>query len=364
MKIAFIIRVFPPKWIGGTEIATYDMAKYFAKKGHEVHIVTSSDKGIKKEEKKDGFLIHRVSFPKIKYVGIVLYWSYIYLKIIKISPDIIHTQSIDMGLPGILANKIHKKRTIVWGQGSDVYLPDKFTKNISKIVLKNTDVIIALTNNMKEEIMKIYKREIFVIPNGIDLKKFNENISKEQKIKSNANSILFIGRLSHVKGIEYLIEAMRIIKERNSKVILRIVGDGEDRIKLENLTKELHLGNNIFFEGSVQNNKLSKYLASADVFVLPSLSEGLPVALIEAMAAGLPLIATNVGGISSLILDGKNGLLVEPRNPQQLADKILYLLENDNVRLEMSKYSMKLSIDYSWENIITKLEDIYLDKLQ
>ena len=367
MRIAILVSGFPPKWLAGTEIATYNIAKYLARSGHEVHVITSLDEGLPKESMEKGFYVHRIFLRKIRFIGIMSFWIKIFWHLKKIKPDIVHVQSIGIGIPAFLSKKILKKPYIVWGRGSDIYLPDKFTKSISKLVLKNADAVIALTEDMKREIKKIYGRDIFVIPNGIDLNKFNnlskETLRKRLEIKEDEKIITFVGTLRIVKGVKYLIKAMKIIKQKSPDTKMMLVGDGEEREELESLVEELGLKERVKFIGRVQNEEIPQYMVASDVFVLPSLSEGFPVTVLEAMASGVPMIATNVGGLPEIIKDGENGFLVEPKNPEEIAEKVLLLLEDDKLRERISRNNKKKAKGYSWDSAVEKLEEVYQNHL-
>jgi glycosyltransferase involved in cell wall biosynthesis len=115
--------------------------------------------------------------------------------------------------------------------------------------------------------------------------------------------------------------------------------------------------------GKVPHDEIPAYMASADVFVLPSLSEGFGIAALEAMAMGLPIIATKVGGLLEIIKDGENGFLVEPRNPVEIAEKCVLLLTNDDLRASISRNNREKAKDYSWEKVIERLEKVYLHVL-
>ncbi len=364
MKVAILIQLFPPKWLGGTEIATYNIARELAKKGHEIHIITMTDGRLSRESKGKGFYVHRLAWQKIKFLGIISLWLKIVLLLKKINPEIIQVQGLGIALPAFLAKKFFRKPYIIYCRGSDVYLPWKFKKTISKMILKNADLVISLTNDMAKETKKIYNREIKVIPNGINLERF-ENLSRDkirQKLEiKDEKIILFVGGLKPVKGLQYLIEAMDIIKKKEPEAKLILIGEGEERKNLEKLVKKLNLKNNVIFVGKVPNEKVPEYLVAADIFVLSSISEGFPNTILEAMASGLSIVATKVGGLAEIIKDGKNGFLVKPKNPQEIAEKILLLFENDNLKEKISKNNKEEVKKYSSENIIRKLEKIYVN---
>jgi glycosyltransferase involved in cell wall biosynthesis len=132
MKIALLTYTFPPKWLSGTEIATYNIAKYLARRGHSVHVVTSLDAGLSRIETRDGFQIHRTAFYKIKFLGCIILWAKM-VKILKdINPDIVHSQMIGMGIPALVAKKLFSLPYIIWGRGSEVNLTKKYEMLILK----------------------------------------------------------------------------------------------------------------------------------------------------------------------------------------------------------------------------------------
>jgi len=363
MKIAILVPLFLPKWLAGTEIATYNIAKHLARRGHEVHVITTLDEGLPKENMEEGFYVHRVFWRKIRFLGIVSFWIKIFFVLKKINPDIVHAQSIGIGISGFLANKILKKPYVAWGRGSEVYLPSTFKNTISKLVLRNADAVIALTQDMKNEMQKFCDCDISVIPNGIDTERF-ENLSKEDirkrlKIKEDEKIITFVGTLRPVKGLRYLIEAMKIVRDKDKNVRLVLVGDGEEREKLEKLVEKFGLKECVKFIGSVQNEEIPQYMVTSDVFVLPSLSEGFPNVVLDAIASGLPIVATKVGGLPEIIEDSKNGFLVKPKNPEQIAEKILLLIKDDELRKRISKANKGEAERYSWERVVQRLEEVY-----
>lgn len=357
MIIALIVGLFPPKWLAGTEIATYNLADHLARRGHEVHVITSHDAGLPELSEENGFYIHRIAWLKIRFIGIVTFWAKIFLKMRKIKPDIVHGQSLPSGIPAWAAKKFLKIPYVIWGQGSDIYLPGWFTRMTSKPILQNADVALALTEDMKQKMREICDREVSVMPNGVDLERFK--ISSGGKKEGNAKTIVFVGRLHPVKGAQYLIEAMAIIHRKMPDVKLVIVGDGIERSRLEELREKLDLNGCIQFAGQVPQERIPQIMHQADVFALPSLSESFGIVNIEAMAAGLPIVTTNVGGLPELIKNGENGFVVEPKNPEAIAEKILLILNNNDLKAIVSTNNITKSQYYSWDNVVEKIITIY-----
>lgn len=362
MKIAIIVESFPPQNMGGMEMAAYNIAKHLSKRNHEVHVITSGDNGLPKERIYNEVCVHYIKLCKTK-IGIILFWIGIIISLKKIHPDIIHIHSISSGLPGFLAKLFLKIPYIVTCHGSDVYLKWKLKKMRANLVLKNANGVTALTNHMREEVQKIYSREVIVIPNGIDLNRFTilstQGFRSRLGIKKNEKIIIFVGTLRPVKGVKYLIQAMKTIIQEKTTIRLILVGNGDEKQGLQEIVRELNLEKNIRFVGEVPNENIPMYLAAADIFVLPSLSEGFPIVVLEAMASGLPIVATDVTGLAEIIKDGVNGFLIEPRHPEDIAEKILFLLSNNEVLHRIAIQNKEEVKEYAWDNIIKEFEGIY-----
>lgn len=365
MKVALLVQRFPPRWLGGTEFLTYHLALYLARKGHEIHVITFLDDGLPKRAMEQGFHVHRLGVPGIRFLGLITFWLRSLSLLRSLDPEVIHAQGTEVGIPGLLAGRFAGKPSVVWGQGSDIFVPSLLGKPTSGIVLRQADAVIALTEEMRERIRNAYHREdgIFVIPHGVELGKF-DNLSREVarsqlQLRPDEKVILFVGSLRPVKGVNYLIQAMETIKKGVPKARLMLVGDGPDRETLEGLARELHLADSMSFIGRMPNERIPEYMAASDVFVLPSLSEGFSTVILEAMASGLPIVATRVGDMRQVIEEGYNGFLVEPRNPSQIAEKVLLLLEDEQLRERMSQRSREKVTTYSWDSTISKLLDVY-----
>lgn len=358
MRIAVLVERFPPKGQGGTEIATYFMAMHLARRGHDVHVITLLDEGMPYESCEKGFFIHRIPLKKIRIFGAFFYWYAVLRTIRKIDPDIVHVQSLFSGMPALFSKKLLKIPYAVWGQGSDVYLPKGFIKWTSRMVMKNADSAIALTRDMKRAMQDICDRDIVIVPNGINL----ADLSGEPRRKDEADHgkrILFVGRLSPVKGVQYLITAMKQVHDTIPDARLNIIGDGREREMLEALSVQLGIQEYVEFSGKVPHEKVLSLMQQADVFVLPSLSEGFPMVIIEALACGLPVVASRVGGMPEIITDDTNGYLVEAKDDTAVANKIIVLLQDEKLRKKISDNNRQLVRKYTWENITIELEKIY-----
>jgi glycosyltransferase involved in cell wall biosynthesis len=358
MKIVILVGQFPPKWIAGTEMATYNLAEKLAIRSHEIHVITSLDEGLPNLEKEKRFYVHRIALSKIRFIGFLSFSVKIFLTVRIIKPDILQVQDLSMGIPAWLIRKILKIPYIVWGRGSDVNLISRFGRIKAKPILQNAAIILALTENMRIKLKNIYNTKIYIVPNGIDLEEHN-NTSISREKKSGNNNILFVGSLLPVKGVQYLIMAMKVVHDKIPEAMLILVGDGEEREMLEALSLQLGIQKYVQFVGKIPHEKVQTYMQMADVFVLPSLSEGLPNVILEAMACGLPIVASRVDGIPDIITKDTNGYLVEVKDTNDIANKIILLLQDEALRKKISDNNRQLVKKYAWENVIFELERIY-----
>ncbi|MGB9980641.1 glycosyltransferase family 4 protein [Methanobacterium sp.] len=361
MKVAILVSGFPPDRIGGMEIASYNIAKHLANNGHSVHIITSFYSNHLNEDK---FTVHPVSMSKTKIIGPFFDLKRILPVIKEVNPEIIHAQGISTsgisGFTAFLIKKILKIPYIVYGRGSDIY-PFKVEKTLVKAIMNNANSVIALTEHMKKEMQKISAKEVLVIPNGIDMNKFNDLSLSFKSLDT--KTIIFVGNLRPEKGLIYLIEAMEHITNKDVNTQLLIVGGGPQEESLKKLVNKLNI-KGVLFLGEVTNDEVPFYLKNSDIFVLSSLQEGFPNVLLEAMALGLPVVATDVCGITEIIEDGKNGFIVRPKNSKEIAEKILLLLDNDNLRKIISRQNIKKASKFSWQMTVQMLEDAYNNALR
>ena len=364
MKIVVLTPIFKEKHYGGEELVSYNIARRLAELGNEIHVVSRGEAGLPEESAEDNFLIHRILCPGMPLISTFYFWITAFFLIKKIRPDLVHCLNVQMGPPCYLNKKFFGTPFIVFAQGMDVYSGWKFKKTISEIVFRNANKIVALTENMKSKMPEKWRKDIIVIPNGVDLKKF-EGIPKEKSrknlgLKDGEKIILNVGVFQLVKGTHYLIEAFDILRRRMPEARLILVGGGKEKNNLENLAKEKGLEKSIKFTGFISNDEIPEYMAAADVYVLPSTFEGLPVVILECLASGLPIVATKIGAIPDIVEDKKNGFLAEPKNPGQIAEKILQVLSlSQEEKSKISSNNKEKAKNYSWDLIIDSLLKIY-----
>lgn len=198
-------------------------------------------------------------------------------------------------------------------------------------------------------------RAIFFIPNGVDVSEYTNSKFKRRRFKT---CLLFVGRLEEQKGVDLLIEAMCLLI-RKLQLELLVVGEGRQRKYLENLTYTLRLGKNIKFLGKIPQTKLKRLYNQASLLVAPSRSEGLPFILLEAMAAKLPIVATNVGDNAYLIKDGVTGFIVNGNRPKLIAQTILRALNFPNLsKIKKNAYYL-VQTSFSRQKTICETIQVY-----
>ncbi|MCX5710085.1 MAG: glycosyltransferase family 4 protein [Candidatus Omnitrophica bacterium] len=233
------------------------------------------------------------------------------------------------------------------------------------------DKIIAISHQVDEHLVRDFEvsgEDIEVVHNGVDISRFG-NIDlafrgqERQKLGLRDSPVVgIVARLSDVKGHVYLLAAMKTVIDKIPGAQLLIVGEGRMKDELVQRASELAIDNSVYFVAHSEDTR--KILAAIDVFVMPSLQEGLGLALMEAMAAGLAVVGSDIGGIKALINDGENGLLVSPADTERLAKAILELLQDEEKRKRFGREAAKfMAANFSQEKMVRETERIYLECL-
>ena len=219
---------------------------------------------------------------------------------------------------------------------------------LDRFSLRYCDKVIAVSEELRDDLVihGIKESKIAVIENALGnlykagtLSQSRASKREQLKLAEDECVVGYAGRLSDEKGIHYLVEAGSILKGKGEAFKILIIGDGPKRKELENLAIEKGLEKEILFAGFQTN--VGEWLPALDVFVLPSLTEGTPMALLEAMAVGIPIVATHVGGVPMILEDGVAGFLVAPANPEGLAEKLEVLLERPSLRRQLAEGARK-----------------------
>jgi len=230
-----------------------------------------------------------------------------------------------------------------------------FMTSVLKIILRKSNSIIPNSDYTSEFIpdrMGLHNK-IFTVREGFRI----TGSTKEKKTISEKIKLLTVARLVERKGIRFLIQAMKHVTEKYPNVKLVIVGEGPDHPTYEKLTRQLELQHNIVFTGRVSNQELVEHYTTSDIFILPSTEEALGVVLLEAMYHGLPVVASNVGGIPEIVTNQETGILTTPGSPKAISEAILSLIERPKQRRFFSERGKRHVLEnFTWGKIASAFE--------
>ena len=266
----------------------------------------------------------------------------------------------------LLAIKERFPQSFVFGPASahftsrplDERIISRLTSMLHLKTISRCSHLIAITEQVKRLYSKFFDEDkISVIPLGVDTELFrpaNKNRAKEEF------EILFTGSLYPLKGVEYLIKSMKYVVSEEEKVKLRIVGEGPEKERLRFLVDKLGLKNKVIFEGFVSHDKIVKYYQNCDVFCFLTLGEPFGIAILEAMACGKPVIASNRGGPAEIVKDAETGFLVNPKDVRLVAERIIQLIKDTKLRKKMGEKARRTAVEkYSLEKISEKYYRLY-----
>jgi glycosyltransferase involved in cell wall biosynthesis len=294
--------------------------------------------------------------------------------IVKEKPDIVHTHSSKGGLLGRLAAKLCGVTPIVHTPHGHVFyghfgpVASKVFLWIERIFSKFTDRLVALTHGEKDDYIAMSvcsPEKLLTIHSGVDIQQFlhtNGNLAEKKRslgLGPKEPVIGFVGWLLPIKGPEYLLKAMDYIWPEQPETTLVMVGKGDLDVDLRAEALRKNVNGKVKFLGWRQD--IHELMPVFDIFVLPSLNEGMGRVLVEAMAAGKPVVASRVGGIPDLVRDGETGHLVPPADEKALADAILKLLKDPDQAKLMGQRGKEWCRQFSLEAMIAKLDDLYSD---
>ncbi len=377
LKIAHVTPEYAPV-IGGVGQVVRELAERQARAGHEVHVFApdwDKEKRVaKKEEIISGVFVHRC-FHIAQMANFNTLWPSVFFRLIKGKFDIIHSHNF--GQPHVVFSALAAKLTKVkhihtthcpWSDAKRSLVGKigvLVSYNVfSRFVLKNASKIIAITP-WELGFIKKYggkKENIIVIPNGMGhefFKKVKSNdFRKKHAILPNKKIVLFLGRLNQTKGPDqFIIIAQSILQERKD-IVFVIRGPDEG---MKSLVKKM-IGNEksiLLLDKTPDRKEIIKTYQAADVYVMPSYREGLPLTLFEAFASGLPVVASPVNGIPYELKEEENGFLVNYKDISKFKKRILQLIDNKNLRGKISRNNIAKAKQYDWDIISDKILAVY-----
>ena len=384
MRIGTVIPWFP-SYASGEKllgIFQYRQAKKLVEMGHEIFIITIQRPNMPKFEIMDGISVYRFPSYTISKIG---YEIPHFLKLTCVIEKVCDEHKLDIleffsqdfltSIPALyIKKKINIPITVTvnglpgisWFSGDRIIdgVGYVYTNLIGKRIIRAADGVRLLSSSLYDDLLKfgVDGEKMRTIPMGVDTTVFHpyhdvSDVRKEWEIGEKDVFVLFVGRLIKMKGTEYLIEAVKNLIPEYSDLKLVIVGDGDARGEYARMVSSIR--ENVIFTGYYRGD-LYRFMCAADIIVMPSLCEGCPNVLLEAMACGTPVIASRVGAVPDVIQNGKTGILTKPKDVGGIVNALKKLMDNPLLAKEMGEAGRKrMEEEYSWEIICKKIEDAY-----
>ena len=366
MNILMLSNEFPPS-IGGIQTHVDELSLALSRLGHQVDVVTRlKDKKNAQYEEREGVNIHRIPLA----TNHLVYDWQISRKIRSLvnsrGVDIVHVHGMrplaackNLNLPVVFTNHTSSfLKRVDFG-------PSKQKKMLK--LLRAASLVIAPSQILVDKTIEIgYRKPLHFVSNGVDVNKFcpgKSSLRKDLGLLETDFIIFFSGRLHKVKGVDCLAEAAKYMALPSSHLV--VAGDGDEREDFKNMVTQNIGSANLHMLGAIPNSEMPNLYRGSNVAVLPSMMEATSIAGLEAMACGLPLVASRVGGLPYIVDEGISGLLVEPGSPQELGAALRTLYE-DRVKMEkMGEKSRQRAVElFSWEKVALKTVDIYQSLLK
>lgn len=375
MKLLIINSEYPPVG-GGASNATANISRLMALKGNDVVVLTSRYRSYPKDTKENGVRILRGLAPRrfedrsgpleqllfiifgfIRSIGLIKKWR----------PTLIFAFfGTPSGMIALMLNIIYGIPYVISLRGGDVpgfrkefNVYHKLMAPLLHRVWHNAEAVVANSKGLRRLALEFDSSvDIDVIPNGVDI-----DIYEEVERQWENPKLLIVGRIVHQKGIDILLEALRDLKEL--KWDLTIVGDGPKFVMYQELSHQFNLENRVEFVGWQNKQNLMKYYQFANLFVYPSRNEGMPNVLLEAMASGLPVLATNISGNEELVVPGKTGELVPPDSVDELKEKLKIMILDEKMREEYGRNArVFIENNFSWDKTTEQYLSLFKSKLE
>ena len=367
MKKVLVFSLAYSPFVGGAEVALQEVLKRLSSK-YEFQIITARMKNLPKEEVIDGVNVRRIGLG-VKWLDKLLFFPLAIMYGLFYSPSLVF---------GLLENQAALvARIIAWAHkvpcvislqsgSTESYLKKRMGVFyfLYNWVYAKTPRYVVISTYLKQRALShgVPERNIEIIPNGVDTHAFSQSRAKydtKKKLGIEGRKVIITSsRLTRKNAVEDLIEALSHVRKSIPNTTLLICGTGEDEKKLKNLSKNLGVDSSVYFLGLVSHSELPEYLCAADVFVRPSLSEGFGNSFVEALACGVPIIATPVGGIPDFLEDKTTGLFCNVRDSKDLAKKIELLLRNRELSRKISRNGQKMVRErYEWDSIAKQFDE-------
>lgn len=370
---------YPPLG-GGGGVATHDIAEELAKR-HTVHVLTTSFKGLRRLETINGVVIHRVpvlgrfSLPTATLLSLVTFAPaafFVGIRILRKKKfDVVYAQFvIPSGLPAAWLSQLFHIPFVLTFVGGDIYDPSKgvsphrhmFLRKVIRWIASVAQARTAISHDTKTRTIELHGvlQPIEVVPIGLKPQIIASTTRSEFGFRDSDIICISIGRLVPRKGYNFLLTAWKNIA--GTKLV--IIGDGPEKSHLASLIEEYGLSKSVQLMGQVSEQEKYQLLSLSDVYVSAAEHEGFGIVFLEAMRAGLPIVATNDGGQTDFLVDDMHALLVAPHDTVGIANAVKILISNKALREKIGKNNQDAVREYYIENTVAKIEKILISTVK
>jgi glycosyltransferase involved in cell wall biosynthesis len=367
-RVAMLIQKYYPH-AGGAEKIVQRMVPGLQAHGFEACILTRHERGLSRFETVDGAPVYRLPAPGPKPLAAVFYILSAVQLLAKLNPDLIHAHEILSPASAAVLYKYLSHRPVVatlhrGGLLGDIYKLKHRSFGMQRLstLSREVDSFVVISQEIDNELAAVGvlpEKRIF-IPNGVDTTHFapipkaeKDRLREKLSLPRNALIVVYVGRFVVEKRVDHLLTLWPDIRRAFPKAHLLLIGTGPETARLEKMS-----GPGVQFTGQVDDS--APYLQAADIFVLPSSTEGLSVSMLEALSSGLPALVTSVGGAPDVIQHNLNGYLIPPDDLPALNEGLSTLLEDEAWRLQLGKSGRECILeDYSLDSVATQLGALY-----
>lgn len=370
MRILVLNHEFPPVGGGGGRAAE-SICQSLAKRGHEIKVLTSHFKDLPREEQRDGYDIIRIPALRTQafrasFLSMVIYvlsglWAG--LRLVRLfHPEVIHVHfAVPAGALAWMLARLTRVPYVLTAHLGDVPggVPEKTNDwfrwifPITRWIWRDASARVAVSEYTRSLALKRYNEEVLVIPNGIDVSGENQTSIRV----NNPPVIVFAGRFMEQKSPLLIVQTLNGIKDIPWKCVM--IGDGPLMLEVKKSISEYSLDDRFFLPGWITPDEVMKQFEQSDILFMPSLSEGLPVVGVQALAKGLAIVASRVGGFVDLVDENQNGYLIETGNTEGFKTRLQELLTNPSRLLSLRQASLKKANSFEITQIAEQYEKIF-----
>lgn len=380
MKIGFFTDTYLPA-LHGVEISIESFRKTLEAMGHQVYIYAPESPGYK-DKNPNVFRFKSIKViekPEMRYAFDLLPVKHTFKAISRFKLDVVHSHT-PFSL-GVLAKYISERQLIPLIYTHHTHYPEYVKTYLKeKILLPHlakvystwfsnfSNAVIAPSLKIKKLLQGYGVKKnipIYVLPTGINLNLFKKSkrdgqkLREKLKIPSGMKVLISVGRIGKEKNVEFLIEAFKEVLKKKENVLLLMAGDGLFLTQLKKMTQKLKIEPSIIFTGKVPHEKIPPYYQASDIFLFASLTDTQGIVISEAIACGLPVVALKDDAFANVVINNKNGFLVERESQKLFAQKIIQLLDNPSLYKKFSTQALKKARNLSEKSVTQKLVEIY-----